>query len=376
MIISEHLNNFEQGLVNTKKTKDTFDTSHPIYVSLVEKANKVDTKLCKTNLEKTSLYENALKEALQNEYPDKHWSELTDCDIRTTLLESGNDIDKTARKIVESFKVQEKKPAVKKTTGILAENMKKKSLKEEKSLEEDTPRDLLQGIVNNTAYSRGYRGYGPYQDQLKYGDNIDFNASNATEVTPEEILRMKKNGEPLDKIFIVTQQRWDKHPSVVQLDRDGHPREYGAVRGYPRRKNQSLKSVIDEYQGYAGNGEVKFYKYDYKTSYQTHPERFGKPTNDWSEDRKRASNLALGANSIKYDKDERAQARYYDSNKKLREPIEKFNELKSKLRKAKNAVDTYTANLKSAKAVGGANRDFQYAEYLKNQIAQLQAQLD
>lgn len=130
MIISEHLNNFEQGLMSNKKTEDTFDTSHPVYRDLVERVGKVDTRLCKTNLEKTSLYENALKEALQNEYPDKHWSEVTGCDIRTTLLESGNDIDKTARKIVESFKVKEKKPAVKKTTGVLAENMRKKSLKE------------------------------------------------------------------------------------------------------------------------------------------------------------------------------------------------------------------------------------------------------
>ena len=379
MIISEHLNNFEQGLMSNKKTEDTFDTSNPVYRDLVERVGKVDTKLCKTNLEKTSLYENALKEALQNEYPDKHWSEVTGCDIRTTLLESGNDIDKTARKIVESFKVQEKKPAVKKTTGILAENMKKKSLKEAKSLKEDTPRDLLQGIVNNPAYSRGYRGYGKYQNKLSSGTNIDFNASNATEVTPEEIMRMKKSGEPLDKIFIVvdggTRIKMDS-PNVIQLDREGHPYEHGAVRSYAKRKNQSLKSVIDEYQGYEDRGyNVKYYKYDYKNSRETHPERFETP-DGYGEDRKRVSNLALGANAEKYSKDMRANARYYDSNKKLREPIMKFNELKSKLRKAKNVVDTYTANLKSAKAVGGANRDFQYAEYLKNQIAQLQAQLD
>ena len=131
MILSEHLNNFEQGLINEKKTTDNFDKSNPVYMSLLEKADKVDIKLCKTSLDKTALYESALKEALNNEFPDKHWSEITDCDIRTTLLESGNDLDKTARKIVESFKVQEKKPAVKKTTGVLAENMRKKSLKED-----------------------------------------------------------------------------------------------------------------------------------------------------------------------------------------------------------------------------------------------------
>ena len=253
--------------------------------------------------------------------------------------------------------------------------MKKKSLKEAKSLKEDTPRDLLQGIVNNPAYSRGYKGYGPYQSQLSSGDNIDFNASDATEVTPEEIMRMKKNGEPLDKIFIVLQQRWDKHPTVVQLDKDGHPREHGAVRGYPTRKNQSLKSVIDEYQRYAENGDVKYYKYDYKTSYQTHPERFGTP-NENGYYGKRLSNLALGANAEKYSKDVRAQARYHDSNKKLQEPIKKFHELKSKLYQAGEEIDYYTKNLQDAKARGGASWDFKRAEALKNQIAQLQAQLD
>ena len=195
-------------------------------------------------------------------------------------------------------------------------------------MEEDTPKDLLQGIVNNPAYSRG-RKYGPYKNKLLDGENIDFNASDATEVTPEEILRMKKNGEPLDKIFIVTKQRWDNHPSVVQLDRDGHPDEHGEVRGWAKRKNQSLKSVIDEYQGYARNGEVKFYKYDYKKSSQTHPERFG-DSPYWSTDLKRASNLELGSSRGKKavdhthsytDFDSPANARYYASNKKLQEPI-------------------------------------------------------
>ena len=148
MIISEHLNNFEQGLMSNKKTEDTFDTSHPVYRDLVERVGKVDTRLCKTNLEKTSLYENALKEALQNEYPDKHWSEVTGCNIRTTLLESGNDIDKTARKIVESFKVQEKKPAVKKTTGVLAENMKKKEAK--KPVKKSGKKKLTEGVFKNS----------------------------------------------------------------------------------------------------------------------------------------------------------------------------------------------------------------------------------
>ena len=125
-----------------------------------------------------------------------------------------------------------------------------------------------------------------------------------------------------------------KYPQVMQLDSDGHPKERGQVRGYPRRKNQSLKSVIDEYQGYADRGtQVKYYKYDYKVSGQTHPERFG-GFDYTGEDRKRTSNLALGANAEKYSKDMRADARYYDSNKKLQEPIKKFYELKDKLNSA------------------------------------------
>lgn len=137
MILSEHLNNFEQGLINEKKTEDNFDKSNPVYMSLLEKADKVDTKLCKTSLDKTALYESALKEALNNEFPDKHWSEITDCDIRATLLESGNDLDKTARRIVESLKVKQEKETVKKETGALKENMRKKSLKEAKDREVD-----------------------------------------------------------------------------------------------------------------------------------------------------------------------------------------------------------------------------------------------
>lgn len=137
MILSEHLNNFEQGLINEKKTTDNFDKSNPVYKSLVEHTGKVNTKLCKTSLDKTALYEFALKEALHNEFPDKHWSEITGCDIRATLLESGNDIDKTARRIVESLKVKQEKETVKKETGALKENMRKKSLQEAKDREVD-----------------------------------------------------------------------------------------------------------------------------------------------------------------------------------------------------------------------------------------------
>ena len=127
MNISESLANFEGKLLEKKvQKKDSFNKNNPLYESLVSKLSSADTRNCKTALEITNKYENILKECLQNFYPDRHWTDITNCNIRTELMENNNDIEATSRKIVESLKVRTKTgTSSKKPTGVLAKNMSK-----------------------------------------------------------------------------------------------------------------------------------------------------------------------------------------------------------------------------------------------------------
>jgi hypothetical protein len=63
------------------------------------------------------MYEHALIEGINNIYPDKHWSDVTNCNIQQTLLENNNDVEKTITKILMEAGEQSappKKPGSKK----------------------------------------------------------------------------------------------------------------------------------------------------------------------------------------------------------------------------------------------------------------------
>lgn len=68
--------------------------------SLIRKVSQVNTSSCKNSFEITKAYERALQEGINNVYPDNHWSDITNCDIMSTLLESNNDTNKTIDRIL------------------------------------------------------------------------------------------------------------------------------------------------------------------------------------------------------------------------------------------------------------------------------------
>ena len=68
--------------------------------SLMRKVNQVNTANCRNSFELTKAYEKALQEGINNVYPDIHWSDVTNCDIMSTLLTTNNDVDETVNRIL------------------------------------------------------------------------------------------------------------------------------------------------------------------------------------------------------------------------------------------------------------------------------------
>ena len=100
--ILESLIKMEENAVSpVEVAEDKVNIYSSLYESLINSANRVKTNNCKSNLDITGLYEKALQEGIHNVYPNNHWTDITKCNIRQTLLENKNDVKATINRIVK-----------------------------------------------------------------------------------------------------------------------------------------------------------------------------------------------------------------------------------------------------------------------------------
>lgn len=81
-----------------KKVVKLSESQKALKEELLRKTNQVGPQ--KSNYDLTNAYERALREGIENLYPDNSWTQITKCDIRTTLLENCNNVNATIDKIL------------------------------------------------------------------------------------------------------------------------------------------------------------------------------------------------------------------------------------------------------------------------------------
>ena len=277
---------------------------------------------------------------------------------------------------------------------------------DESLLNEAVPRDLMSKIQN----TRRYRGHD------RYIDPIDYESANMQEITAADVMRMKKSGEDLSNIYVLGDDG-----NLIELDWSGHPMEYGST-GIPRA-NQSLKKTL--------SNAVKIYKGNIDTFSRAQPDKYAERNAD---PERRSANRELGKNRIsRYDKErikefrqglegpgeeiaaikkeyedgdisrkemearidrlkndrrlspynidaynrikqDRADARYYDSNKASRKNVDAYEDAKYNIERAKYKLKDSEEELSKAQAGEGAGN--QRIIDLKRKIATLKRDLE
>ena len=124
----------------------------------------------------------------------------------------------------------------------------------------------------------------------------DFANASAKEITAGQVKAMKKAGQDLSNVYIMTDY------GMIQLDQDGHPYKSGSS-GYIERKNQSLNKSLEDAK--------KIYLADIKDLYQTNPEKAMSRMGDVNI---RKANLSLGHD----------RPRAYDSSRRNSEYVKKL----------------------------------------------------
>ena len=281
------------------------------------------------------------------------------------------------------------------------------NLKEE-ALNEAVPRDLMSKIQNTYRYRTG--------KMRRTTDPLDYASADMQEITAADVMRMKKNGEDLNDIYVLNDDG-----NLIELDRYGHPVESGST-GYTRA-NQSLKKTLEN--------AVKIYKGNIDYFSRTQPDKYAERTSDserryanrqlgnerldkWNKEKiadfrqglegpskeiaaikkeyddgdisrkemeariadlknnRRLSQYAVDTyNTIKQD---RADARYYDSNKASRRNIDAYEKAKNNLEWAQYKLKDNEEKL--VKAQAGEGRGSQRIVDLKRKIASLKRDLE
>lgn len=190
------------------------------------------------------------------------------------------------------------------------------TLQESSELNEAVPRDLMRQIKRTRDFERE-KNYRRNPVHINGASNIeyinDYQNSNPQELTSNDVMKMKKNGEDLSDIYVL------KNGELIKLDRYGHPDEFGSSTSY-FRANQSLKTTLD--------GADKIYKGNIQKFKDTQPEKFrdrigdpegeidsghdyyDSPTGvkhgkDWNSRTERQANFNLGAARSSFDSDVR-----------------------------------------------------------------------
>ena len=279
------------------------------------------------------------------------------------------------------------------------------SCKSNRKLDEAVPRDLMKSIKYTSKYRRNQG----------YDDSLDYASADMKEITAEDVMKMKKNGEDLSDIYVLSDS------GLTQLDKDGHPSEWGST--YVGRANQSLNKTL--------SNATKIYKgkidYFSNTQPDKYAERVGDEDTDWYGKREHNKRLGKGrsgnkgkdfrkafekagteikklrkayedgdisrnemeskiadlkaqreyksydANSYNRSKQMRADARYYDSNKAARKNVDAYEEAKDALDWAKYKLEDNKEKLVKAQAGTGAGN--KRVADLKKKIASLQRDL-
>ena len=223
----------------------------------------------------------------------------------------------------------------------------------ESRLDEAAPRDLIKGIKNTM---HGYRNSGNtrvnWSDDGRAAtvdDQLDYENADMEEITPQDVLRMKKNGEDLSDIYVL-----DDKVYLVKLDATGRADDEGSdwltSRGN-RRNNQSLKTTL-------ANAN-KIYKGKISTVRETQPEKWQSRTSD--PDERRLNKDYLGSDhrrsNSRWNKKDKYVARNYAADST--NPVPKYKEYKSRINDAQATKDRNKQNLDSTR------------RYIARQIQQL-----
>lgn len=203
----------------------------------------------------------------------------------------------------------------------------------DKTLDEAVPRDLMQQIRNTRDFrdSQSYRR-SPWQGRdPDFGyirgniDHIpDYQNSEPEELTADEVLRMKKNGEDLSDIYIL-----NDYGRMIKLDREGHPDSSGSST-QAFRSNQALKTTLKD--------AIKIYKGNIRQFKDTQPEKFVSRVGDPSGEIKaysshsdiksnRQANFDLGANRFEKDWQHKGAREYKKDIKRYQDEINKIKTL-------------------------------------------------
>ena len=152
-------------------------------------------------------YQQDLNLAIYNAIGDVCWEFLSQKDHEPTIEELESALDFFIKKWKEGY-------------GDL----------EESYLNEAVPRDLIPHVKRSR---NNYR--------RDYDNRLDYQSADMKEITVDDVMQMKKNGEPLDDIYIL------KNGNMIALtggrvDRDRSHLGYGSG----VRKNQSLKKSLED----------------------------------------------------------------------------------------------------------------------------------
>jgi len=104
MKLSESLNNFEKQFYNftdEEAQEELSSEQKNLKEYLLSKVSQLNLRNCKTKNSISSAYEKALQEGIENLYPDKHWSQITNCNIYRALFETNNNVENTVNRIVK-----------------------------------------------------------------------------------------------------------------------------------------------------------------------------------------------------------------------------------------------------------------------------------
>lgn len=228
----------------------------------------------------------------------------------------------------------------------------KNNLKGE-SLNEAAPRDLINGIKHTI---HGYRNGGDRRVSwvndgraTTVDDQLDYENADMEEITPQDVLRMKKDGEDLSDIYVL-----DDKGYLVKLDATGRADDEGSdwltSRG-SRRNNQSLKTTL-------ANAN-KIYKGKISTVRETQPEKWQSRTSD--PDERWLNKNFLGADHRKSgpygSKEGKYMARNYSADST--NPVPKYKEFKARINDAQAIKNRNNQNLDSTR------------RYIARQIQQL-----
>lgn len=167
--------------------------------------------------------------------------------------------------------------------------------KADSRLSEAMPRELMPQIKKTDAYSRwntsDNRGYGRIVQDWQ-GNQLtgikDFEGASYEEITPADVLAMRKRGEDLSNIYTLT-----KGGKLLKLNTAGQPDQGNSTAD--ARANQSLKTTL--------SNASKIYKIDLKDLLDSNPEKAHARLGDFEDgeeaEERRAANLNLGHNRPK-----------------------------------------------------------------------------